>query len=80
MNSQTACGVIKYCLTQELKCHLMNETSARKMLEILEGKYLTKSVENHLHLKRRFYCFQLNKGSSIGEHMNNYTKFLIDLT
>jgi len=32
-----------------------------------------------LHFKRRFYCFQLKKGISIGEHMNNYTKLLADL-
>ena len=42
----------------------------------LESKYLTKSNENCLDLKRRFYRFQFKKGNSIGEHMNNYTKFL----
>jgi len=39
----------------------------------------TKSTENHLHLKRRLYGFQLKKGISIGEHMNDYTKLLADL-
>jgi len=38
-----------------------------------------KSIENRLHLKRRFYRFQLKKGIFIGEHMNNYTKLLSDL-
>ena len=32
-----------------------------------------------MHLKRRFYHFQLKKEISIGEHINNYTKFLVDL-
>jgi len=50
----------------------MTETSARKIWEILESKYLTKSIENCLHLKR-LYRFQLKKGISIGEHMNEYT-------
>jgi len=49
------------------------------MWETLEKKYLTKSIENRLHLKRRFYRFQLKRGLSIDEHMNNYTKFLADL-
>ena len=40
---------------------------------------MTRSVENHLHLKRRLYCFQLKKEFFIGEHMNNYTKLLTDL-
>ena len=38
-----------------------------------------KSNENRLHLKRRFYRFQLKKEIFISEHMNNYTKFLVDL-
>jgi len=44
------------------------------------GQVLTKNIENRLHMKRRLYHFQLKKGISIGEHMNNYTKFLADLT
>jgi len=27
----------------------------------------------------RLYCFQLKRGLSIVEHINNYTKLLIDL-
>jgi len=40
---------------------------------------MTKNIENRLHLKRRFYLFQLKKGIFIGEHMNNYTKLPTDL-
>ena len=32
-----------------------------------------------MHLKRRIYRFQLKNEISIGEHMNNYTKFLADI-
>jgi len=35
-----------------------------------------KSIENHLHLKRRLYRFQLKKGISMGDHMNNCAKLL----
>jgi len=45
----------------------------------LEKKYLTKSIESRLQLKRRLYRFQMKRGLSVDEHMNNYTKFLIDL-
>ena len=38
-----------------------------------------KSIENRLHLKRRFYRVQLKKGIFIGEYMNNYMKLLSDL-
>ena len=48
-------------------------------MKIIESKYLTKGIENRLHLKRRLYLFQLKKEISIGERMNNYTKILADL-
>jgi len=57
----------------------MNETSTRKIWEILKSEYLTKSFENHLYLKRRLYRFQLKKRISISEHMNIYMKFLTNL-
>jgi len=40
---------------------------------------MTKSIETRLHLKRRLYYFQLKRGFTIDDHMNNYTKLLADL-
>ena len=60
--------------------HVLHETSARQLWEILEKKYLTKSIESRLQLKRRLYLFQMKRGLSIDEHMNSYTKLLIDLS
>ena len=40
-------------------------------------EYLTKSVESRL--KSKLYRFQMQRGCSINEHMNSYTKFLTDL-
>ena len=57
----------------------MNEISAKKICETLARKYLTKSIENHLYLKRKLYRFQLKKGFFISDHINNYTKLLADL-
>ena len=78
--NRMACGLIRSFLTQDIKYHVLYETSARQLWEILEKKYLTKSIESCLQLKRRFYCFQLKRGLSIDEYMNNYTnKLLTDL-
>ena len=77
--NRTACGVIRSYLTEDLKYDVMNETSARKIWEVLAEKYLTKSVENRLHLKRRLYRFQLKRGTSISNHLIAYTKLLADL-
>ena len=58
---------------------MLYETSAWQLWEILENKYLTKSIESCLQLKKRLYHFQIKRGLSIDEHMNNYTKLVIDL-
>jgi len=60
--NKTACGVIRLCLSQDLKYDVMNESSAKKIRETLASKYLTKSVKNRLHLKRILYHFQLKRG------------------
>jgi len=73
------CGIIRSFLAQDIKYHVMTETFTKKIWKILESKYLTKSIENRLHLKRRLYHFQLKKGILIGKHMNDYTKLLADL-
>ena len=72
-------GVIRSCLSQDLKFDVINETSTKKIWETLTRKYLTKNVENRLHLKRRLYHFQLKRGVSISDHINTYTKLLADL-
>ena len=56
MNRNT-CEVIRSCLEQELKYDVIGVTSVIKMWEILNNKYLTKSVENRLHLLRRLFIF-----------------------
>jgi len=57
----TACDIIRSYLTQDIKYHVMNKTFARNIWEILKSKYLTKSIENRLPLKKRLYHFQLKK-------------------
>ena len=77
--NRTTYGLIRSYLTQDIIYHVLYETFAMKMWEILKKKYLTKSIESRLHLKRRLYRFQLKKGLSISEHMNDYTKLFTDL-
>jgi len=76
---RTACGLIRSCLTLDIKYHVLYEISARQLWEILEKKYLTKNIEPPLQLKSRLYGFQLKREIYIDEHMNNYIKLLTDL-
>jgi len=50
--NRSACGLIRSYLTQDIKYLVLHETSARQLWEILEKKYLTKSVESRLQLYR----------------------------
>ena len=54
----TVCGLIRSYLIQDIKYHVLHKTSARQLWEILEKKYLTKSIESRLQLKRRLYRFR----------------------
>ena len=53
--NRSACGLIRSCLTQDIKYQVLHETSARQLWEILEKKYLTKSIESRLQLKRAIW-------------------------
>ena len=63
-------------LNTSVKYDVMNETSAKSIWDILASKYLTKSVENCLHLKRRLHHFQLKRRISISNHISIYMKLL----
>ena len=59
--NRTSRGVIRFCLTQDIKYHVMTESSIKKIWEILEGKHLTKSIKNHLHLKEETLSLPIEK-------------------
>ena len=59
--NRTTCGLISSCLTQDIKYHVLHETSVRQLWEILEKKYLTKSIESRLQLKSKLYSLQMQR-------------------
>ena len=63
--NRKACCLIRSCLIQDIKYHVLHKMSAKKMCDILEKKYLAKSIELWLHLKRRLYRFQLKRVSPL---------------
>ena len=77
--NRSACGLIRSCLTQDIKYQVFHETSARQLWEILKKKYLTKSIDSRLQLKSKLYGFQMKRGCSINEHLNLYTRLLTNL-
>ena len=76
--NRTTCGLKMSYLTQtsSIMCYM---NYLQGSCERSWRRYLTKSIESQLQLKRRLYCIQMKRELSIDEHMNNYTKFLTDL-
>lgn len=77
--NEVACSVIRSCLTHDIKYHVIIEVSVKKICDTLVEKYLTKSIENKLHLKWWLYHFELRIGMFMSDHLNTYTKLLADL-
>lgn len=44
-----------------------------------QDKYMTKSVENRLYLKKRLFRFDYKEGTSMTDHLTAYNKILADL-
>ncbi|KAK5773311.1 hypothetical protein PVK06_049617 [Gossypium arboreum] len=57
----------------------MRETSAKKLWDTLEEKFLTKSLENRLYMKKKLYRFTYAPGMSMNDHVNSFNKILADL-
>ncbi|KAG8492015.1 hypothetical protein CXB51_015325 [Gossypium anomalum] len=78
INRQT-CGTIRLCLAKEQKYSVMRETSTKKLWDTLEEKFLTKSLENRLYMKKKLFRFTYAPGMSMNDHMNSFNKILADL-
>ena len=74
--NRSAYGLIRSCLIQDIKYQVLHETSTRQLWKILEKKYLTKSIESRLQLKSKLYDFQMQRGCSVNEHLNDIRSFL----
>jgi hypothetical protein len=57
----------------------MRKMKAKELWKKLENKYMTKSVENRLYLRKKLFRFQFRAGISLSEHFNDYNKILVDL-
>ena len=55
--NRQACGTIHLCLANDQKYFLTREKKAKELWKMLEDKYMTKSVENCLYLKKKLFRF-----------------------
>ncbi|TXG48540.1 hypothetical protein EZV62_024415 [Acer yangbiense] len=50
-----ACGTIRLCLAKDQKYFVMKETMESSLWKKPEDKYMTKSIENRLYLKKKLF-------------------------
>ncbi|XP_015163237.1 uncharacterized protein [Solanum tuberosum] len=69
-----ACGTIRSYLAREQKYPYTKETSANKLWNSLEGKFLKKNSQNKLYMKRRLLRFTYIPGSTMNDHITSFNK------
>lgn len=63
---------------KDKKYFVLRETVASDFWQELEDKYIMKSIEKHLHLKKLLW-FQHTLGTFIFEYLNKFCKIFADL-
>ncbi|KAM7466611.1 hypothetical protein LguiB_014173 [Lonicera macranthoides] len=74
-----ASSTIRLHLPQNVIYYVMREKSAASIWKILEEKYMTKSIENRLYLKKKLFRFEYARGTSMSEHVDEFNKMISDL-
>ena len=71
-----AVSTICLCLATEVKYNVLNETSLVDLQKKLENMYMSKSLTNHLFLKKELYQLKMDDGVNIRDHLNYFTKLI----
>ena len=77
--NRLACGMIRLCLSKELKYPFMRETSASKLWKEMEDKFMKKSTENKLYTRTKLYRFQYKPGTTMNDHITTFDSLVTDL-
>ncbi|KAL5865755.1 hypothetical protein ACOSQ3_003269 [Xanthoceras sorbifolium] len=77
--NRLACGTIRSCLSREQKYAFMKETSASKLWKALENKFMKKSGQNRLYLKKKLFRFDYLPGTTINDHITAFNQLVADL-
>ena len=77
--NRLACGTIRTCLSREQKYAFSKETSASTLWKVLEEKFLQKSSQNKLYMKKRLFRFNYVHGTSMNDHITSFNQLVTDL-
>nr|XP_019068924.1 uncharacterized protein LOC109120011 [Solanum lycopersicum] len=77
--NRVTCGTIQSYLAREQRYPYTKETSANKLWNSLEEKFLNKNSQNKLYMKRRLLRFTYIRGSTMNDHITSFNKLATDL-
>ncbi|KAE8703256.1 DEAD-box ATP-dependent RNA helicase 57 [Hibiscus syriacus] len=77
--NRLTCGTIRSCLSREQKYAFSKETSASKLWKALEEKFLKKSGQNKLYMKKRLFHFNYVSGTTMNDHITSFNQLVTDL-
>ncbi|PHT51481.1 hypothetical protein CQW23_11228 [Capsicum baccatum] len=77
--NRVACGTIRSYLAREQKYPYTKETSANKLWNALEDKFLKKNSQNKLYMKKRLLRFTYVPGTTMNDHITSFNKLATDL-
>jgi len=67
------------CLSDATLQEVLSEKTAMNLWKKLEETYMKKSLTNRLRLKLRLYTLHMAEGTSISDHIAEFTSILNDL-
>jgi len=74
-----ALSTIQFCLSDATLQEVLLKTTAIGLWKKLEETYMKKSLTNRLRLKLRLYTLHMAEGTSISDHIAEFTSILNDL-
>ena len=77
--NRLACITIRSCLSREQKYAVKKETSSHKLWKALEDKFLKKSSQNKLLMKKRLFRFDYQQGTTMNAHITMFNQLVADL-
>ena len=66
-------------MSREQKYAVKKETSAHKLWKALEDKFLKKSGQNKLLMKKRLFRFDYQQGTTMNAHIIMFNQLVADL-
>jgi gag-polypeptide of LTR copia-type len=70
---------IQLCLSNSTLREVLSEKTAKGLWEKLENIFMKKSLANRLRLKLRLQTLHMEEGTSISNHIAEFTSILNDL-